>query len=98
MLRSLYPRGKSPRYLFYMSLVWSQSFSEQCGEEKNLAPAGNRTLALQLISVATPTELSWLCLPFLSVSHICRIRGKIQCGRERDQFQGLDEFTRFQNP
>jgi hypothetical protein len=50
-----YPQGKSPWYPLDGRLGGPQSRSGRCGEEKNLSPAGNRTLAIH--SVAIPTEL-----------------------------------------
>jgi hypothetical protein len=49
-LRSLYSQGKSPRYLLGRRLGGSQSRSGLCGEEKNLAPAGNRTRTIPTVS------------------------------------------------
>jgi hypothetical protein len=46
----LYSRGKSPRYPLYRRMGGPQSPSGHCGEEKNLAPAGNRTRAYQLVA------------------------------------------------
>jgi hypothetical protein len=48
--RLLYPRRKSPRYPLDTRLGGSQSWSGHCGEEKNLAPARNQTLAIQPIA------------------------------------------------
>jgi hypothetical protein len=45
--RPLYPRGKSRQYLLDRRLGGSQSRSGRCGEEKNLAPARNKTPAIQ---------------------------------------------------
>jgi hypothetical protein len=52
------PQGKSPRYPLDRRLGGPQSRYGRCGEEENLAPAGNRTPAVQ--PVAIPTELSRL--------------------------------------
>jgi hypothetical protein len=46
----LYPRGKSPRYSLDRRLGWPQSRSGHYREEKNLAPTGNRTLAIQPVA------------------------------------------------
>jgi hypothetical protein len=44
-----------------LSTHWIGSWVDGCYEEENnLAPAGNQTLAMQLIAI--PTELSWLYL------------------------------------
>jgi hypothetical protein len=50
--------GKKPPLLILWKAGLPQSASERYGEEKNLAPAGKRTPALQ--PVAIPTELSRL--------------------------------------
>jgi hypothetical protein len=56
--RPLYSLGKSPRYPLDKRLGGPQNLCECCGEEKNCAPAGIRTPAVQ--PVASPTELSRL--------------------------------------
>jgi hypothetical protein len=56
--RPLYPRGKSPRYPSDRRLGGPQSRSGRYGEDKNFATAGNRTPAIQPVTI--PTELCWL--------------------------------------
>jgi hypothetical protein len=56
--RPFYPREKSPRYPLETRLGGPQSRSGRCGEEKNLASAGNRTPAVQPVPILT--ELSRL--------------------------------------
>jgi hypothetical protein len=46
----LYPWGNCPRYRLDRRLGGPQSWSGCCGEEKNLAPAGKQTLAIQLVA------------------------------------------------
>jgi hypothetical protein len=41
------PLGKRPRYSLQRRLSEPQSWSGSCGEEKNVPPAGIRTLAVQ---------------------------------------------------
>jgi hypothetical protein len=50
MPRPLYPWGKSPLYPLDRRLGGPQSWSGCYGEEKNLAPARNRTLAVQPVA------------------------------------------------
>jgi hypothetical protein len=49
----LYPRGNSPRYPLHRP----QSLSGRGGKEKSLAPAGNRTRAVQPFAIPTPEYL-----------------------------------------
>jgi hypothetical protein len=51
--RPLYPQEKSQRYPLDRRLHGPQG---PCGQDKNISPAGNRSLAVQ--PVAIPTELS----------------------------------------
>jgi hypothetical protein len=48
--RSLYLRGNRPRYPLDRRLGGPQSRYGRCGEEKNLAPAGNRNPAVQPVA------------------------------------------------
>jgi hypothetical protein len=47
--QSHYPRGRSPRYPLYKRLGGPRKWSEHFGEEKILALAGIRNLAVQTI-------------------------------------------------
>jgi hypothetical protein len=55
---ALFPLGKSPEYPLDGRLGEPQSSTGRCEEEKNLAFAGNRTLAVQPVPIST--ELSQL--------------------------------------
>jgi hypothetical protein len=44
------PPGKEPPVLIRYEAGWAQSRSGRCGEEKNLAPAGNRTPVVQPVA------------------------------------------------
>jgi hypothetical protein len=48
-LRPFYPRGKGPRYTLDRRLGGPQRRSGRCGVQKNLAPAGIRIPAAQLV-------------------------------------------------
>jgi hypothetical protein len=49
-LRPLYPGKNSSRYPLDMRLTKPQNRSECCGEEKNLAFAGNQTAAVEPVA------------------------------------------------
>jgi hypothetical protein len=54
----IYPRGKNHRYPLDRRLGGPQSRSGRCEEEKNLAPIGNQTPAVQPVAIATePSRL-----------------------------------------
>jgi hypothetical protein len=59
------PPGKHSRYPFDRRLGGLQFWSERCGKEKNNAPVGNVTRAVQ--PVAIPTLYSLIILQFNAV-------------------------------
>jgi hypothetical protein len=48
--RPLYPRGKNPLHPLHRRLSGPQSRTGRCGEEKNLTPTENQTLAVQAVN------------------------------------------------
>jgi hypothetical protein len=64
--RPFYTRGNSPLYPLDRRLGGSQSRYGRRGEETNLAPAGNRTPAVQPLS----PSLYWLSYPGSHVKHV----------------------------
>jgi hypothetical protein len=79
----LHTPGKNPRYPLDRRLVELQSQSGCCGEEKNLAPAGIRTLAIQSIThcytdwaVPPPDKdkyKDWLLLARMQVFNLVKV-------------------------
>jgi hypothetical protein len=69
--RPLYPWGKSPRYPLDMRLGGLESRSGRCGEEKHLAPAGNRTPAVHPVSRRDATDTAVISvLHFTLIFHL----------------------------
>jgi hypothetical protein len=57
--RPLHPRGKSSLCPLHRRLGAAQSLSEGYGDEKNLASTGNRTPAVQPVTIATELLEEW---------------------------------------
>jgi hypothetical protein len=93
--RTLYPRGKSPRYPLDRRLGGPQNRSGRRGEEENLAATGTRTPTSQPSSplpVAIPTMLSRLLyrmkMDIISVEITCvQPLGRTNYGRQRKRWR-----------